>query len=274
MYLLLVVLRELCPGDSIVCGSICFLLFDFFGELVSSRSTADGSTDGGQYSMSSAHGFAVRRLRVEADRIFSNSRASSSSRGPSRRARCAGCGRRRWSCSGAWGMPEAFREGVSGPEGAERAPELVLGVGLVEGGPRTYTSTELGGACNAVIEPCEWEVVQRPADITMTCRHNHGGTVCELIRKVSLEGETVTSTTTLTNLSSAAPLSAQWYAHPFFPRTADGSVCTFSRPPTLGVSAAFLQARAFRIILSNLIARCWPRRTAARSSSRSVTTAG
>ena len=84
-------------------------------------------------------------------------------------------------------MPEAFRE----PEGPEGAPELVLGVGLVEGGPRTYTSTELGGACNAVIEPCEWEVVQRPAghraDITMTCRHNHGGTVCETFRKVSLK---------------------------------------------------------------------------------------
>ena len=76
LLLLLEELRELCFGESIIGARVCLALLRlFFGEADSTFSSADGSTDGGQYSMFSVHGFAVRRLLVAADRIFSSSRA-------------------------------------------------------------------------------------------------------------------------------------------------------------------------------------------------------
>ena len=138
------------------------------------------------------------------------------------------------------GMPEAFREPDSSKVGT---PELVLGVGVVAGGQRTYTSPKRGGGCNDVLEPCTWTVSRPSASaIVMTTQHSHGGTQCTLRREVTLDGRKVTSSTHLTNTSGGMEMRPSWYCHPFFPRVKDGSVGIFGGSDS---SSASLSAQDF-----------------------------
>lgn len=107
------------------------------------------------------------------------------------------------------GLPESFRHaelGTNRPLILENGRGFIIGVGDVAPG----ADKEL-----AVIEPCRWTVTRSDRALEFCTSQSGEGYACQLTRRISLEGRTLTSATALSNTGSR-PLPLHWFAHPFF----------------------------------------------------------
>lgn len=80
-----------------------------------------------------------------------------------------------------------------------------------------------------VIEFVQWEVICAQNSVTMRTRGAFREWAYTLERVVSLERRTLHSVTSIHN-TGLVLLPVRWFAHPFFPLTADGVLCRFSLP--------------------------------------------
>jgi hypothetical protein len=83
-----------------------------------------------------------------------------------------------------------------------------------------------------VIEFLAWDTRLEKTRIEMRTAQNFLGWGYELMRTVALEGRAVISTTAIRS-TAAALLPVKWFAHPFWPLTADHVLCRFS--PQVGM---------------------------------------
>jgi hypothetical protein len=122
------------------------------------------------------------------------------------------------------GIPDAFNLGPL------RGPTAPFGVG-----PDAVAMTDapdgealvIGvGLCdlkrNQVTDWAVWDVVTKPDSVSFFTLHTYQGWSIPLLRKVSLSGRTVRSSTTL-RCDGMAPVHMRWFPHPFFPQMPDGS---------------------------------------------------
>jgi hypothetical protein len=126
---------------------------------------------------------------------------------------------------------------LTGPEWPKPDPTAWNGQGLPEsfrhrtrdGLPHTWSGDRgvaLGAgelAVNAageveVTQPCEWTVTPGETQIHFHTRQQAAGFDYSLSRKIELIGRTLISTSELTN-HGTAPLTLEWFAHPFFALT-------------------------------------------------------
>lgn len=125
------------------------------------------------------------------------------------------------------GAPDMFLT----PLGAETAfvgGEVgVIGVGRVR---RTSPIEPFSVRHNPdVIEFLPWQVESTIQQITMQTEQTFQAWTYRLVRQVTLAGRTLDSHTTIESTGSA-DLPVRWFAHPFFPLTADRVYCHFSIP--------------------------------------------
>lgn len=134
------------------------------------------------------------------------------------------------------GAPDFFI-GALGAEDAPLGGEVgMIGVGRVR---RTSPLAPFDVRHNReVIEFVTWDVVSTPYAVVMRTEASFRQWVYRLERSVALEGRLVISRTVLTNLA-AEVLALRWFAHPFFPLTADGVMCRFSMPFSLPENPGF-----------------------------------
>lgn len=123
---------------------------------------------------------------------------------------------------------------LAGPEWPHPAPSAFNGQGLPEsfrhrtrdGKPLTWRGAEgigigIGALASdpagavTLVEPCAWTVAAVPGALTFVTRHAAAGFSYRLVRRIALEGRTVTSTTEFT-AERPGPIDFQWFAHPFF----------------------------------------------------------
>ena len=116
------------------------------------------------------------------------------------------------------GLPEVF-EIALGQDRARVGDEvLVLGVGRVlrESAARPFHVRDNP----TVTERVRYAVTLDAAQVTMTTEQRYERSALELERHVGLEARSLTSRTRVTNRGEL-PLPLRWFAHPFFPRSAD-----------------------------------------------------
>ncbi len=140
------------------------------------------------------------------------------------------------------GLPEVF-EIALGQDRAKVGDDVwVIGVGRVQ---RSSPTVPFHVRDNpTVVERARWSVETLPARITMRSHETFEEYELELERRVSLDGRTLTSKTTLRNRGSRE-MPVRWFAHPFFPWA--GAECMRS---TLEMSLPenpgfFMNARGF-----------------------------
>ncbi|MBL9208664.1 MAG: hypothetical protein JNN01_26510 [Opitutaceae bacterium] len=123
---------------------------------------------------------------------------------------------------------------LRGPQWPNPAPDPFNGQGLpesfrvrtLEGRPLTWNGSEgvmIGGGtvrANAygkieMVEPCRWEITRQANRLTFRTGQQAFGYAYELVRKIELEGRTLTSSTLLTN-HATTPLQLEWFPHPFY----------------------------------------------------------
>eukprot|EP01045_Picozoa_sp_COSAG04_P047181 COSAG04_NODE_17482_length_468_cov_1.000000_1_plen_99_part_10 len=69
-----------------------------------------------------------------------------------------------------------------------------------------------------MLEYCQWAVQQRcEGSVAFEATQSIGPYSLRLVRTVTLTGRTVTSHTSLSNLSEREELPVSWFPHPFFP---------------------------------------------------------
>lgn len=115
--------------------------------------------------------------------------------------------------------PETFNpfDGQGIPDSFSLAPlvsgtplkSLIVGVGLCEPDRRT------------VLERCKWHIERHDSFITFSTRQSLEGWALDLKRRVSLNGRTVRSETSLKNIGSDR-FSFVWFPHPFYPQLPTG----------------------------------------------------
>lgn len=125
------------------------------------------------------------------------------------------------------GAPDMFLAAL----GADNVPvggEVgVIGVGRVR---RTSPIEPFSVRHNPeVIEFIPWQVSRTADSVTMETQQTFGAWAYRLTRHVALSGRTLSSRTEIES-QGEAPLPVRWFAHPFFPLTADGVLCRFSMP--------------------------------------------
>jgi hypothetical protein len=133
------------------------------------------------------------------------------------------------------GLPEVF-EVALGQDTARVGDDVwVIGVGRVrrESPVRPFHVRDNP----SVVERAVWSVEHSKGSITMRSHETFSGFELELVRKVSLDGRTVTSETTLRNLGNRE-LPVRWFAHPFFP-WADAECLRFSLQTELPENPGF-----------------------------------
>jgi hypothetical protein len=125
------------------------------------------------------------------------------------------------------GAPDMFRTPL-GADGTAVGQEVgCIGVGRVR---RTCAREPFDVRYNReVIEFLKWSVDCSHTSIVMRTEHSFRDWSYLLERTVSLFGRTVQSRTAIESLGPA-PLPIRWFAHPFFPITADNILCRFSFP--------------------------------------------
>lgn len=128
------------------------------------------------------------------------------------------------------GAPDMFFT----PLGAEAAPvggEVgVIGVGRVR---RTSSIEPFSVRHNPEIaEFLPWQVEEGADTITMRTEQTFQDWAYRLVRRVTLEGRTVHSSTEIESTGNAL-LPVRWFAHPFFPLTPDRVYCHFSIPVSM-----------------------------------------
>ena len=153
------------------------------------------------------------------------------------------------------GLPEAFREGLLPPGPGGRSDIPGVGVVTEEADPEQDGSGQVRG--KQVESALQWEIESdtRPRQpIPARGEYDHppeqdprplvsrtsvsmaavqplfGGGSLRIVKTVSLRGSVVRCGTEveLVEADEAAEVSLSWFAHPFFPLTEDGRVCTFA----------------------------------------------
>ena len=107
------------------------------------------------------------------------------------------------------GLPESFRHaelGTGRPLLLEDRRGFIIGIGEVA----PDDANEL-----AVTAPCRWTVTRSAGTVEFCTGQSGGGYACQLTRRLTLAGRTLTSATTLAN-TGARTLPLHWFAHPFF----------------------------------------------------------
>ena len=134
------------------------------------------------------------------------------------------------------GAPDMFVT----PLGADAAPvggEVgIIGVGRVR---RTSPVEPFQVRHNPeVIAFLPWTVEQTSTNITTQTEQTFQNWTYRLARRVSLDGRTIDSHTSIRSLGEA-PLPVRWFPHPFFPLTGDGVLCRFSIPIEMAENPGF-----------------------------------
>ncbi|WED66967.1 hypothetical protein PXH66_08905 [Synoicihabitans lomoniglobus] len=144
---------------------------------------------------------------------------------------------------------------LSGPEGPESAPDPFNGHGLPESfrdrtrDGRALLWNEVGDEGLApgagrlgrdpsgvvLTAPPVWNIMAGESHLEFRTRHAAAGHDCEVVRRIELSDRRVRSHSTLVNRASA-PLSLQWFAHPFFALDAEHHIA-LSVPPTTTLAA-------------------------------------
>lgn len=134
------------------------------------------------------------------------------------------------------GAPDMFFTPL-GAEGAPVGAEVgVIGVGIVR---RTSAIEPFYVMHNReVIEWLDWEVDTLPTAVTMRAAHSFRNWGYRLERAIQLNDGTLQSRTTITSTGSDM-LPIRWFAHPFFPITADEVYCRFSMPISMPDNPGF-----------------------------------
>ncbi|MDB6128454.1 MAG: hypothetical protein JWM35_2350 [Verrucomicrobia bacterium] len=125
------------------------------------------------------------------------------------------------------GLPESFRHAKFGsgePVILEDRSGFIIGIGEVA----PDASGEL-----AVVRPCDWTMTKSPGSLEFCTSHSGNGYACQLTRRVSLAGRTITSATSLTN-TGTRELPLYWFAHPFF--ALDDRMLTCGLPASWGMA--------------------------------------
>lgn len=125
------------------------------------------------------------------------------------------------------GLPESFRHaefGTGRPLILENHRGFIIGIGEVGLSP----AGEL-----VVTQPCAWTIERSADGITFRTAQSGNGYACELTRRLSLAGRTLSSATTITN-TGTRPLPLHWFAHPFFALT--DRLLTCDLPATWGMA--------------------------------------
>jgi hypothetical protein len=110
------------------------------------------------------------------------------------------------------GLPESFRHaefGTNRPLILQKNRGFIIGIGEVA----PDNAGEL-----VVTAPCAWTVTRSPGTIEFCTGQSGNGYACQLTRRLTLDGRTLTSATSLTN-TGERPLPLHWFAHPFFALT-------------------------------------------------------
>ncbi len=128
------------------------------------------------------------------------------------------------------GMPDMFHQAL-GADGAPVGSEVgCIGVGRVK---RTNPSEPFDVRLNReVIEFVHWDVSQDGSAIHMQTEAEFKDWAYRLERVVTLADRTVQSSTGIASLGKT-PLPIRWFAHPFFPITADRVMCKFTLPVSM-----------------------------------------
>lgn len=119
------------------------------------------------------------------------------------------------------GLPESFRHaelGTGRPLLLEDGRGFIIGVGDVAPGPQGL----------AVVAPTRWQIFRTADSLEFTTEQANARHATALMRRLTLHGRTVTSTTQLTN-RGAATIPLHWFAHPFFALTDRLLTCTLPR---------------------------------------------
>lgn len=129
------------------------------------------------------------------------------------------------------GAPDMFHAALV-PDGTPVGGEVAcIGVGRVlRSSPHEPFEVRFNPT---VIEFLTWETALEKTRITMSAAQVFGPWGYELTRRVALEGRAVVSTTTIRSTGQAV-LPIRWFAHPFWPLTADNVLCRFS--PAVGMA--------------------------------------
>jgi len=116
------------------------------------------------------------------------------------------------------GLPESFRHATHGtnlPLILEDNRGFILGVGDVA----PDIASEI-----LVTQPCAWAITRGPGHIEFSTTQSGNGYACRLTRRITLEGRTLISATSLANTGARA-LPLHWFAHPFFALTDQQITC-------------------------------------------------
>jgi hypothetical protein len=126
------------------------------------------------------------------------------------------------------GAPEVFQNTLYLDKDEIPERKMIIGVGNVRNTEwHSHTETHFG---SPVEKFCDWHEEISATEVAMETRQESGGWDLSLSRRVSLEGRSVRSSTRLRNVGSA-PFVFRWFAHPFFPLTADLICCTLTPRP-------------------------------------------
>lgn len=141
------------------------------------------------------------------------------------------------------GMPDMFQLALGGADAPVGGEVSCIGVGRVR---RTSPNEPFDVRLNPdVIEFVRWEVEEADDTLIMTTSDTFRDWAYALERNVVLEGRTVHSTTILRNQGEGT-LPLRWFAHPFFPLTADQVLCRFSMPVSMAENPGyFLDPQAY-----------------------------
>ncbi len=126
------------------------------------------------------------------------------------------------------GLPESFRHaefGTNRPLILEKNRGFIIGIGEVA----PDNAGEL-----VVTEPCAWTITRSPGSIEFCTGQSGNGYACQLTRRLTLAGRTLTSATSITNTGSR-PLPLHWFAHPFF--ALSDRLLTCDLPASWGMAA-------------------------------------
>lgn len=128
------------------------------------------------------------------------------------------------------GAPDMFLANLNGDTAPVGGEVGIIGVGRVR---RTSPKTPFSVRDNPeVIEFLPWRVTPGPNSLMMETEQTFAGWSYHLTRLVTLMGRTVYSRTEIRNVGQPV-LPIRWFAHPFFPLTADRAYCRLSVPFTL-----------------------------------------
>jgi hypothetical protein len=112
------------------------------------------------------------------------------------------------------GLPEVFETALGADTARPGDDVWVIGVGRVR---RESPNEPFHVRDNPhVVERAAWSVERARHRVVMRSGEAFSGYALELSRTVSLDGRTLTSSTTLSNVGARA-IPLRWFAHPFFP---------------------------------------------------------